>query len=328
MPKAHKPRLGSMQFWPRKRAKRIYPRVRSWPVLKEATPLGFAGYKVGMTHITIIDHRKSGKAKTGGELTLPVTIVECPPLKILSILFYKLDNKNWLMKKEVMFKADKEVGRKLKLPKNTGSLDNINLEDYDDVRMKVYTQPKLASVGKKKPEVFELCVGGTKEEKFQYVKDNIGKEIKVTDVFKPGQELDFHAITTGKGFQGPVKRFGVSLRNHKSEKVIRGPGSLGSWCGQGHMMYRVAHAGQMGFHTRTEYNKWLLKISDKPEEVNPKGGFVGSGSVKTDYILVKGSLGGPKKRLLRFNFATRSRGKSPKEAPSIEFVSLKSQQSK
>ena len=29
----------------------------------------------------------------------------------------------------------------------------------------------------------------------------------------------------------------------------------------------------MGYHTRTELNKFVLKIGDKPEDVNPSGGF-------------------------------------------------------
>ncbi|RUA19603.1 MAG: 50S ribosomal protein L3, partial [Flavobacteriia bacterium] len=74
-----------------------------------------------------------------------------------------------------------------------------------------------------------------------------------------------------KGFQGPVKRHGVSLRSHKSEKTIRGPGNLGAWTGN--RSWTVAHAGQTGYHLRTEWNKWVLKIGDNPEEVNRKGGF-------------------------------------------------------
>ena len=326
MPKAHKSRSGSMQYWPRKRAKRSYARVRAWADIKDALPLGFAGYKAGMTHIIVADNRKNSKSK-GGDMSIPVTVIECPPIKIFSALFYKYDVNKWLLKKEISFKADKELARKLKLPKdNKASLDNIKLEDYDDVRIKVYTQPKLTGIGKKKPEVFEICLGGNKEDKIEYIKQNIGKEIRISDVFKPGNVLDFHTITTGKGYQGPVKRFGIGLTSHKSEKVRRGPGSLGSWCGQGHMMYRVSHAGQMGYHTRTDYNKWLLNVSDKPEEVNPKGGFIRYGLVKNDYILIKGSVGGPKKRLVWFNYTIRGSKKIPKEAPSIEHISQESQQ--
>ena len=58
MGQSHAPRHGSMQFWPRKRARRMYPRVRSWADCKDAKPLGFAGYKVGMTHVIYVDNKK------------------------------------------------------------------------------------------------------------------------------------------------------------------------------------------------------------------------------------------------------------------------------
>ena len=48
-----------MQFWPRVRAKREYPRVKSFAEEKEPKLLGFAGYKVGMAHLLAEDNRKS-----------------------------------------------------------------------------------------------------------------------------------------------------------------------------------------------------------------------------------------------------------------------------
>ena len=63
-------------------------------------------------------------------------------------------------------------------------------------------------------------------------------------------------------------------------------------------MYRVAHAGQTGYHQRTQFNNLIIKIGDKPEEVNAKGGFIRYGVVKNPYILIRGSVGGPKKRLI------------------------------
>ncbi|MBI5072518.1 50S ribosomal protein L3, partial [Candidatus Woesearchaeota archaeon] len=113
---------------------------------------------------------------------------------------------------------------------------------------------------------------------------------------------------------------------HKSEKTKRGPGSLGGWISQAHFMYRVAHAGQMGYHNRTEWNKWIVKISDKPEEINPKGGFIHYGNVKNEYILVKGSVQGPAKRLIRFNIPKRPDKLVPKDAPSIVYTSLEAKQ--
>ena len=91
-------------------------------------------------------------------------------------------------------------------------------------------------------------------------------------------------------------------------------------------MYRIAHAGKMGYHTRTEHNKLILKISDNVDEINPKGGFINYGLVKNNYILVKGSVAGHKKRLIRLNLAMRPNEKSPIQVPNIKTISLDSQQ--
>ena len=155
--------------------------------------------------------------------------------------------------------------------------------------------------------------------------EKLGKEISVNEAFKEGQLLDSHSITRGKGFQGPVKRFGITLRHHKSEKSRRNPGSLGAWRAQGHIMWRTAHAGKMGYHTRTEYNKWLIKIGLKGEEINQKGGTLHYGLVKNPYILIKGSLPGPPKQSIRFTNAIRPKKKMP-EAPQISYTSTESKQ--
>lgn len=326
MPKAHNPRHGSMAVWPRKRAKRPYARIRSWGAAKEAVLLGFAGYKVGMTHLMVIENRGKSPAK-GQEVVMPVTVLECPPIKIATARFYKETPYGRKLHKEILLKADKELARKRPLPKTSkeAELEKINPDEYADIRVNVYTQPKLIGF-KKKPELFEVGLGGQNAEKLAYIKNNLGKEIKVSQIFKQGQLVDTIAVTKGKGFQGPVKRFGVAIRHHKSEKTKRGPGSLGGWISQAHFMYRVAHAGQMGYHTRTEFNKWVVKISDKPEEINPKGGFIRYGNVKNEYVLIKGSVQGPAKRLIRMNLPKRLNHLVPKDAPSITYTSLEAKQ--
>ena len=91
-------------------------------------------------------------------------------------------------------------------------------------------------------------------------------------------------------------------------------------------MYRVAHAGQMGYHLRTDYNKWILKIGSKPEEINVSGGFPHYGVVKNEYILVKGSVPGLRKRLIRINKAIRHNKKLPQGTPQIQYVSVSAKQ--
>ncbi|MEE9525258.1 MAG: 50S ribosomal protein L3 [Candidatus Woesearchaeota archaeon] len=319
MAKGHKPRSGSLQFWPRKRAKRAYARVSSWPEAKDVKPLGFAGYKVGMAHVIFTDNRANAMTK-GQDISMPVTIIECPPLKTASIIFYKKTPYGLRASSAVLAqKLDKELARKIIPAKNIKKkIEDFKPEEYDDIRILVYTQPKLTTIGKKKPELFELGLGGKIEEKYNWGKENLGKEINIQDIFTEGQHVDIKSITKGKGLAGPMKRFGIAKRSHKSEKSIRNPGSLGAWTGS--RQWRVAKAGQLGYQQRTELNKWLLKISDKPEEANSKAGFRRYGIIKNQYILLKGSIGGAKKRLITLTAPIRPDKKHPTEAPVVSEI--------
>jgi large subunit ribosomal protein L3 len=320
MPNISVPRRGSMQFYPRKRASRTFARVRYR--LPSDQVAEFAGYKVGMTHVGIVDNGQNSATK-GEEISMAVTVLECPPLKVLGVRGYK----NGLAFKQIMAdQLDKHLGRRLRIPKSKGKSDFASLEGCDSLTLVVHTQPHLAGFGKKVPDVFEVVLGGSKEAQVAKARELLGKEIPVNSVFADGQTVDVHAITKGKGYQGPVKRFGIGLRSHKSEKTKRGPGSLGGWSAQGHVMYRVAHAGQMGYHQRKELNKWVVQIGTDPKRVNPKGGFVRYGLVKSQYMLLKGSVPGSAKRLIRMTRAVRANRKIPHEAPSIEYVSLESKQ--
>ncbi len=321
MPKTRQPRAGSMQFWPRVLARYKYARIRTWPASKEVKLLGFAGYKAGMTHLLITDNRANSLTK-GTEIFCPITVIECPPIKTASIRFYKNARDGTKLVSELFADSlDKELEKKIIIPKKKGK----QADDFDFIRLLCYAQPKLTSIGKKKPEVFEIAVGGNKEQQLSYAKEKLGKEISVSEVFKEGQQVDSHSLTTGKGFQGPMRRFGITLRHHKSEKSRRNPGTLGSWRAQGQIMYRVAHASKTGCNLRTEYNKWVVKIGSKPEEVNVKGGFLNYGNVKNTYMLVKGSIGGTQKRIIRFTDSIRPKNNVP-GAPQVTYISTESKQ--
>ncbi|MBI2654682.1 50S ribosomal protein L3 [Candidatus Woesearchaeota archaeon] len=325
MPRTRKPRAGSMQFWPRVRARYSYARIRNWSSSSEAKPLGFAGYKVGMTHLLISDNRQHSLTK-GTEIFCPVTILECPPLKTFSIRFYKkTQNISKIVDEIFADSLDKELERKITIPKKKRK-EFPQSENFDYVRLLCCTQPKLTTIGKKKADIFEIAIGGGKEQQLAYAKEKLGKEINVNESFKEGQMLDVHSLTREKGLQGPVRRFGIQLRQHKSEKSRRNPGSLGAWNAQGHIMWRTAHAGKTGHHLRTEYNKWLIKIGNKPEEIIPKGGFLHYGNVKNQYIILKGTIVGTQKRLIRLTEPTRQ--KKTIEAPQITYTSLESKQGK
>ena len=86
-------------------------------------------------------------------------------------------------------------------------------------------------------------------------------------------------------------------------------------------MWRQAKAGKMGYHTRMEHNKWLLKIGNA-KEINKKGGFENYGIIKNQCILVKVSVIGAKKRLIRMNDPLRPSKIIPNEAPTIQYINL------
>lgn len=326
MGKRLNPRHGSMQVWPRKRASRQYARVRSVPKDTTIGLLGFAGYKAGMTHVIVTDNTKTSMTK-GERVSVPVTVIECPPIRISSVRFYVAAGYGTKVSKELFFKTEKELARKMPLAKTLSTdkdFESIDTTGVSSITVLVYTKPKLLGINKKKPEVFELPLGGNLEEQLSFVKDNWNKDIAVGDVLSEGSYVDARAVTKGKGFQGPVKRFGVSIRARKSEKTKRGPGSLGAWVAQGHTMYRMAFAGQMGYHQRTQYNNYIIGILDDVSKVNPTSGFINYGLVKNTYVLVRGSVPGPKKRLVMFTTPLR---KGRKVAlPTIEHISIQSKQ--
>jgi large subunit ribosomal protein L3 len=91
-------------------------------------------------------------------------------------------------------------------------------------------------------------------------------------------------------------------------------------------MYRVAHAGQTGYHQRAEMNKQIIKIGINPQEVQEKGGFIRYGVMKNTYLLVKGSLGGAKTRMIILTHARLPDKNAAKDAPKITYISTESKQ--
>lgn len=312
-----RPRRGSLAFYPRKRAIRIYPAIRGRSISDKVKCLEFSGYKVGMTSVTILDTRKTSTTK-GEEIRVPVTILECPPIKVIGIRFYTLTPYGLKTMTDVIdinLKKEKEISRKLKIGEfrtnEKLSYAEKYLEKINDISLIVRTQPKNTGLNKKKPEVFEVDIGGNDvKEKFNFAKEILGKEIKITDVFKEGEYVDVISITKGKGTQGVVKRFGVKIQDRKDMKHHRQIGTLGSQS-PGRVRWTVPRAGQTGFFQRTEYNKRILKIGEDAK-VTPAGGIKNYGIIRNNYILLEGSVPGSKKRLVMLRTAVRP--------PKIQFL--------
>jgi large subunit ribosomal protein L3 len=311
-------RSGSLQFWPRKRAKKFLPSV-NWKFLCSKTDkkglLGFIGYKVGMSSAFVKDSTENSISKNKN-IILPCTIIEIPPVKILSVRFYK---NNQLVHEILSDFLEKELKKKIKIPKNKKNVDFEIKKDYDDIRAIIYSQVKKTAV-KKTPDIIEVGVGGSLDEKKAWIKENLGKEIDSVDFLAQGL-VDVRGLTKGKGVQGPVKRFGISLRQHKSEKGYRRPGSIGPWH-PARVTFRVPMAGQLGMFTRISYNKKII-FSGKTQEknINNKQGFRKFGNVKTSYIIIQGSVQGSRKRQVLLTVPLRKTKKQEKK--NYEFIELR-----
>jgi len=330
--KKHAPRRGSLAYLPRGRAASEAGRIRFWPEVEEGPVLlGFAGYKAGMTHVFMIED-KEGSPNFGKETIRPVTVIDTPPITVCAIRAY-VTNQNGLQTftEAWMKNPPKDLNRKLTLPEHFDPNQGLkkmedNLDRIAEFRLLIATQPRLAGPPKKKAELMEIKVdGGSVKEQLEYAKKLLGRNVSITDIFKEGRLIDLISVTRGKGFQGPVKRWGIKILPRKSRKTKRGVAVIGPWHPT-RVLYTVPRAGQMGYFQRTEYNKRILKIGVDGSDVTPKGGFLRYGPVKGTYILLEGSVPGPAKRLVRLRYPARPPKEVSETPPKITNISLESQQ--
>ena len=244
------------------------------------------------------------------------TVIVTPPLVVIGIRGYT-KNANGRHAKFDVFTKD--------TPKNIEKLIKIKPEDEDLVEAEkllgkvkeiyaiVSITPRLVGLEQKTPYIFEVGVkGGDIQKQFSFVKELLGREVKIDQVFENGTYVDTAAITKGKGWQGVIYRWGAKRKQHKSRKSVREIGSLGPISPQ-NVMYTVPRAGQTGFHQRIEYNKRIMVMSNTGNEefiINPDGGFKHFGNVNGDFIIVKGSVPGTYKRLIKLRKQIR---KEPKK---------------
>lgn len=333
--KTHAPKHGSLAYLPRKRAKKPVARIRYWPQIQADTPrlLGFTGYKAGMTYVFTIEDRKRSP-NYGKEVMRAATVIETPPILICGIRTYTKTPYGLKHLTEAWMKdPPQELERALVLPENFNTEEMLqklqnNLDRTTTIRVITATQPQQTNLAKKKPDITEIQIGGgTTQQQFEYAKMLLGKTVTPEEIFKEGQYADIAAVTTGKGFQGPVKRWGVTILQHKGRKTKRGIATLGPW-NPHHVMYSVPRAGQMGYHQRIEYNKRILKIGKDGKEITVKGGYIRYGTLKGPYILIEGSIPGTEKRHIRLRYPARPPKTTPETPPQITHTSLESPQGK
>lgn len=117
----------------------------------------------------------------------------------------------------------------------------------------------------------------------------VGQEIKA-DVFAAGDKIDASGITKGKGFQGGIKRFGLSRGPMKhGSKYHRHAGSNGPATTPGRVFPGKHMPGQMGGVKATVQNLEVARVD-----------------VDKNLILVKGAVPGPKKALITLKETVKS----------------------
>merc|ERR1711972_886210 len=134
----------------------------------------------------------------------------------------------------------------------------------------------------------------------------------IHDTFSQDEVVDVIGVSTGHGFHGVVTRWGVTRLPRKTHRGIRKVACIGSWH-PARVQFQVPRSGQRGYHHRTEINKKIYRIGkaikDDPSNamtendltekgITPMGGFSHYGEVTQDWVMVKGTVMGCRKRLI------------------------------
>lgn len=107
----------------------------------------------------------------------------------------------------------------------------------------------------------------------------LGKEIRVQDVFVEGDFLDAIGTSKGKGFQGVVKRHnfsGVGGQTHGQHNRLRAPGSMGNASFASRVPKGKRLAGRMGNERVKLANLRVLKIMPEQNVIIVSGSVPGA----------------------------------------------------
>jgi large subunit ribosomal protein L3e len=84
-------RCGHLGYLPKRRTKYAKGKIRSFPKDDRAKPVhltAFMGYKAGMTHVVRYFEKREGKKSIKKDIVEPVTVIECPPIKVIGMVGY------------------------------------------------------------------------------------------------------------------------------------------------------------------------------------------------------------------------------------------------
>lgn len=359
--KFERPRHGSLGFLPRKRCEHQRGRIRTFPAddPSQAPHLtAFICYKAGMTHI-VRDLDRPGSKMHKKEIVESVSVMEAPPMVVVGIVGYirtprglrclrtvwaqhlpdqfkRALYKNWYSaKKKAFCKYSKNLLETTKwYDKNVADIKKY----CTVIRVIACAQVKKVKIDQKKAHVMEIQInGGNIDQKVDFGLKLFEKEIPVSSVFHDSEMIDCVAVTKGHGFEGVIHRYGVTRLPRKTHKGLRKVACIGSWH-PARVCWSVPRAGQMGFHHRTIVNKKIYKIGKGDDKANarceaditdkqitPMGGFPHFGIVREDFLLIKGNVPGPRKRVMTLRKQLRPNpSRAAQEKITLKFIDTSS----
>jgi len=340
-------------------------RIGAFPVDKTAYPphlTGFLGFKAGMTHVVREVNKVQSKVHKK-EIVEPVTIIETPPMVAVGIVGY-IETPKGLRALTTVWASHISINAKRRFYKNfnkskkrafskyakgNGSdesrekaLKNI-ADNARVVRVIAHTQFSKLNSAQKKDYFLEIQVNGgsTVAAKVDFAKKLLEKQINVNNVFHTNEMIDTIGITRGRGWEGVTTRWGTRRLPRKTRKGLRKVACIGPWH-PSRVSFTVARSGQMGYHHRTEVNKKIYKIGKSrltaegkyngqtksdltKKDINPLGGFPHYGLVNNDFIVIKGGVVGPVRRVVTLRKATaRAVTSESKEKVDLKWIDTSS----
>merc|ERR1712013_399835 len=170
---------------------------------------------------------------------------------------------------------------------------------------------KILRRRQKKAHIMEVQLnGGSIADKVNFARDHFEKEVPVGEVFAQDEMIDVIGVTKGHGYKGVTSRWHTKKLPRKTHKGLRKVACIGAWH-PSRVCFSVPRAGQFGYHHRTEVNKKVYRVGVKGDPksastpfdltdkaITPMGGFHHYGEINEDFLMLKGCVVGPRKRLV------------------------------
>lgn len=290
------------------------------------------GYKAGMTHV-VRDLDRPGSKMHKREVVEAVTVIDTPPMVIVGVVGYvetprglrslttvwaehlsdelkRRFYKNWYRSKKKAFTKYAKKHSESSGVSITRELERIR-KYCTVVRVLAHTQIRKTPLKSKKAHLVEIQVnGGSVADKVEFARSHFEKTFEVASIFEHNECIDVIGVTKGKGFEGVTARWGTKKLPRKTHKGLRKIGCIGAWH-PSKVMFSVPRAGQNGYHHRTEMNKKIYRVGKAGDEksgstdfdptvktITPVGSWPRYGETNNDFLMVKGCVVGPKKRVL------------------------------